>query len=71
MTRSNSVKLINKVIDQMKAGDMDVRIVKEPDIDEDSAIEHTIDLDVIYDEVIFNVRIESILFAGHIEPTKE
>ena len=50
---------------------MIVTVVKEPAIDVDSAIEHSIDLDVIYDEVIFNVRIESILFAGHVEPTEE
>lgn len=70
-TRSNSVELIEAVIKAMKEAGMTVQAVKEPDINTDSAVEHTADFDVVFKQVLFNVRIESILFAGWVKPTGE
>ncbi len=67
MKNSNSVKLVRRIKDVLIESGMTVNVVKEPDIDEDSLVEYEVYFDVVYNEVIFNVAISSILFAGHID----
>ena len=67
MKNSNAVKLIRRIEEVLKESGMNVSLVKEPDIDKNSLVEHEVFLDVIYNEVIFNVQIVSILFAGHVD----
>ncbi len=67
MRTSNSIKLVRRIREVLEESGMNVSLVKEPDINEDSLVEHEVFLDVVYNEVIFNVQIVSILFAGHID----
>ncbi len=59
---SNSIELIRRIQEVLVESGMNVSLVKEPDIDNDSPVEHEVYLDVVYNKVIFNVHIESILF---------